>query len=332
MFVNFYDNGAGQPFTRWARYMVKAGEIARQGVKSAYGKAPRYVYAVGTSNGGYQVRRALEIAPDLFDGGVDWEGTFVDEEAPNLLTDLPPAILNFPDYVASGFNPASAAAKNIIAAGYAPDIVMGGGSASLWLNYSNSFWEVTLCQWQKRLDPGYNTYVSGTGTYNYTQRRSFSDVGDEMADFATTGEIGQPLITVAGTMDSLLPIDHHARAYARKVDAASTDDWGHRDPDKKRPAYRLYEVQNGNHIETYQDTFPQLELIMPHAQRGVHVARAAGRAEGRAAPGPVHSAWRGHQLQPGRAGALQGSLRALIDLRLCGRPQPCRAAGLFVFT
>jgi hypothetical protein len=31
--------------------------------------------------------------------------------------------------------------------------------------------------------------------------------------------------------------------------------------------YRLYEVQNGNHIETYKDTFPQLELIMPHAQR-----------------------------------------------------------------
>jgi len=26
-------------------------------------------------------------------------------------------------------------------------------------------------------------------------------------------------------------------------------------------------VQNGNHIETYQDGFPQLELIMPHAQK-----------------------------------------------------------------
>ena len=26
-------------------------------------------------------------------------------------------------------------------------------------------------------------------------------------------------------------------------------------------------MQNGNHIETYQDCFPQLELIMPHAQK-----------------------------------------------------------------
>ena len=198
-FVNFYDNGPGQPFTRWVQYMVTAGEIAQEGVKSAYGKPAKYTYAVGTSNGGYQVRRALETAPKVFDGGVDWEGTFVDEEAPNILTDLPPAILNWPDYVTSTFNPTSTAAKNIIAAGYPPDIVLPSdtrapsgvvfSSQSMWGNYSNSFWEVTQCQWQKRLDPAYNTYVSGTGTYNYTQRRSFSDVGANMADFATTGDV-----------------------------------------------------------------------------------------------------------------------------------------------
>jgi hypothetical protein len=72
-------------------------------------------------------------------------------------------------------------------------------------------------------------------------------------------------------MDALLPIDHHARAYARKVAAASKhgrdDDDGDRDRDDDRPAYRLYEIQNGNHIETFQDVFPQLELILPHAQR-----------------------------------------------------------------
>jgi len=26
-------------------------------------------------------------------------------------------------------------------------------------------------------------------------------------------------------------------------------------------------VQNGNHIDAYQDTFPQLELITPHANK-----------------------------------------------------------------
>ena len=272
VFVHFYDNDAGQDFTRWAEFMIKAAELAREGVKAGYGHHARFTYAVGTSNGGYQVRRAVETAPELFDGGVDWEGTFVDEHAPNLLTDLPPAILNFPDYAASGLSPASTAAKNIQAAGYPPDIVNGG--ASLWGRYSGQFWEVTQCQWQKRLDPTYDTYVSGTGTYNYVARLSVSDVGAQLAAFATTGRIQRPLVTVAGTMDALLPIDHHARAYARKVAAAAKHKHhGHKDhdgdDDDRAPAYRLYEVQNGNHIETYQDTvpaFPQLELIQPHAQ------------------------------------------------------------------
>ena len=271
VFVHFYDNDTGQQFTRWAQFMVKAAELARDGVKAAYGRWPAFTYAVGTSNGGYQVRRAVEIAPKLFDGGVDWEGTFVDEHAPNLLTDLPPAILNFPDYTTSGFSPTSTAAKNIQAAGYPPDIVQG--TASLWGNYNAQFWEVTQCQWQKRLDPSYDTYGSGTGTYNYVSRLSVSDVGAQLAAFATTGDIQRPLITVAGTMDALLPIDHHARAYARKVKAMAEGDdhWkgdrrGNWD-DKHQPAYRLYEVQNGNHIETYQDTFAQLQLIEPHAQR-----------------------------------------------------------------
>src|SRR5438132_930025 len=100
-YAHFYDNDPGQPFTRWAEFMIKAAQLARDGVKARYGHSPRFTYAVGPSNGGYQVRRAVETAPELFDGGVDWEGTFVDEHAPNLLTDLPPAILNFPDYVAS---------------------------------------------------------------------------------------------------------------------------------------------------------------------------------------------------------------------------------------
>ena len=267
VYVRFYDNEAGQPFTRWREFMIAAAKVARAGVKARYNHWPRHTYAVGTSNGGYQVRRAIETAPELFDGGVDWEGTHVDEDGPNLLTDLPPAVLNWPDYAASGLAAGSTAAKNIRAAGYPPDIVQG--AASFWGLHNAAFWEVTQCQWQKRLDPTFDTYANeGTATYNYHARRSESDVGQNLADIATTGKIKRPLITVAGTMDALLPINHHARAYARRVEANQPDDrgrgWGrwHRDP-----PYRLYEVQNGNHIETYQDTFPQLELTMPHAQR-----------------------------------------------------------------
>jgi 3HB-oligomer hydrolase (3HBOH) len=305
VFVHFYDNDPGQPFTRWAEFMVKAAELARDGVRAGYGRPPAFTYAVGTSNGGYQVRRAVEIAPKLFDGGVDWEGTFVDEHAPNLLTDLPPAILNFPDYTASGLNPASTAALNIQAAGYPPDITTA--VPSLWGLYNAQFWEVTQCQWQKRLDPTYNTYVSGTGTYNYVSRLSFSDVGAQFAAFATTGDIQRPLVTVAGTMDALLPIDHHARAYARNVAAAADVRGRGNGSDKHPPAYRLYEVQNGNHIETFQDVFPQLELIEPHAQRAFDLL--VGQVEGGATLPPDQCIPRGGQIsatpaQPGHCAKL----------------------------
>jgi len=135
-----------------------------------------------------------------------------------------------------------------MAAGYPPDIV--SGATSLWTTNSNSFWEVTACQWQKRLDPTYNTYGSGVANYNYIsdfrlrRRRPAGCIRDY-------GKVRRPLITVAGTMDALLPIDHHARAYARKVARASMhDEEDDDDRDGKRGAYRLYEIQNGNHLET----------------------------------------------------------------------------------
>jgi hypothetical protein len=268
VWVHFYDDDPGQAFTRWTTFMNEATRIGRDALSANYGSRPRRTYAVGTSNGGYQVRRALESAPELYDGGVDWEGTYVDAVAPNILSTLPPAILNFPDYTASGFNPGSTAAENIVLTGYPPDLVLAGPS-SLWGLYWGEFWEITLCQWQKRLDPAYDTYGSGTGTCTYVDRLSASDVGADVTAIATTGDIGKPLITVAGTMDGLLPINLHARAYARAVAAAAFarngDDRDHQS--EQHPAYRLYEVQNGNHIETYKDTFSQLELIQPHAQK-----------------------------------------------------------------
>jgi hypothetical protein len=71
----------------------------------------------------------------------------------------------------------------------------------------------------------------------------------------------------------LLPINHHARAYARKVEAATkAQRENDRGRDDMRAAYRLYEVQNGNHIENYKQLgYPQLEFIQPHAQKAFDV-------------------------------------------------------------
>jgi len=55
--------------------------------------------------------------------------------------------------VASGFNANGTAAKNIMAAGYRPDIV--SGATSLWTTTRTPSGN-PACQWQKRLDPTYN--------------------------------------------------------------------------------------------------------------------------------------------------------------------------------
>lgn len=269
VWVHFFDDDAGKPFTQWTHTIIAAGKLAQRAVEANYHRHARRTYAVGTSNGGYQVRRAIEEAPEVFDGGVDWEGTFVDPSI-NLLTDLPPAIANYAAYAASGFDQNSLAAKNIRDAGYPPDLV--SGTTSLWGLYAASFWEVTQCQWQKRFDPSFTTYpggvndIDGTGGYDFDTRAAADrSIKRQLSRIATTGKIKRPLITVTGTMDALLPLDRGARLYEDRVHRAHR----HRgDCHHGRDAeYRLYEVQNGNHIETYKSTFPQLELIQPHAQR-----------------------------------------------------------------
>jgi hypothetical protein len=132
-----------------------------------------------------------------------------------------------------------------------------------------------MCQWQKRFDPSYDTYDNdndGTGgldDYDYQARMTVPGVFVELAKVQTTGKIKKPLVTVAGTMDALLPPERHARAYQRAVDASRKGNNAHRNAQ-----HRLYEVQNGNHIEDYVGVstpgnlrFLQLELIQPHAQR-----------------------------------------------------------------
>ncbi len=264
LWVHFYDVDPPKPFTQWTQYMLETASLAQQSAKATYNHFPLRTYAVGTSNGGYQVRRAMETAPNLFDGGVDWEGTYINPTE-NILVELPTAIRNFPDYAASGYDMSSAAAQGILGAGYPQDIVLkdasGNVTASLWRNYYFDFWEVTACQWQERFDPSYPTYMAGLGNYDYLARLTPAIVA-EVAAVTTTGKIKKPLITVAGTMDALLPVQRQARAYEAAVSASRKGN-----NDERNAQYRLYEVQNGNHIEAYALIFPELRVIQPYAQR-----------------------------------------------------------------
>jgi len=66
-------------------------------------------------------------------------------------------------------------------------------------------------------------------------------------------------------------------------------------------------VQNGNHIETFRDVFPQLELIQPHAQHAFDLL--VDHVENRAALPPDQCVARGSAIaarpaQPGHCASL----------------------------
>lgn len=72
------------PTAHWGMMMIDLGQWATERLGAAMHVDVDRVYVVGLSNGGYQVRRALEIdhlrvedgEERLFDGGLDWAGAY----------------------------------------------------------------------------------------------------------------------------------------------------------------------------------------------------------------------------------------------------------------
>jgi hypothetical protein len=74
-------------------------------------------------------------------------------------------------------------------------------------------------------------------------------VHQAVARVSLTGRIRRPLITLQGTLDTLLPISQDGDVYARMV--------GSRD-------FRYYRIDGGNHVDGLYDTYPdRLRPILP---------------------------------------------------------------------
>jgi hypothetical protein len=243
----------------WGVRMSQAALTGREILQSAF-RSPTRSYAIGASNGGFQVRLALEQDKGhLFDGGVDWEGVFFNTAATNGVGEMATGLRNYPAYRASGFDPNSAAAQAIQAVGYPPDLIEN--NTSVWTLFRNKYWESTECLYGRKLDADYySQYLDLTAqepfsiveTYDYPTRQAI--VAQTVSKFEVTGAIPAPLITVHGTLDALIPLKAHSRKYAAAVQSS-----GHSD------IYRLYEIQNGTHIDGFQALIPDLVLMMPHA-------------------------------------------------------------------
>ncbi|MCC8452466.1 tannase/feruloyl esterase family alpha/beta hydrolase [Streptomyces rochei] len=252
--TDFYRDGVrpGDAVAEWNARTTQLTRAARRVAAQRYGHAPRRTYIAGISNGGYLTRWQLENHPELYDGGVDWEGALWTTQGPHLLTSLPVT-------VARTFG--AARDEDLYAAGFAR------GSAFLWPYHEKSYWGLTQKIYRAEFDPAYDPRCPGPtagstveeilapcpsdAAYDYARRPA--SVHRAVARVALTGRIGKPLITLHGDMDALLPKAADSDVYARMIDARG-----------RGGLHRYYTIAGGTHVDGLYDTYPErLRPILP---------------------------------------------------------------------
>jgi hypothetical protein len=244
----------GDAIAEWNTRVTQLAVAAKAVVAQRYGRLPARTVAAGISNGGYLVRWQLENNPWLYDGGVDWEGTLWSAKGPNMFDFLPAAMRAYPDHAAGS----PEAHQAMLDAGFAP------GSEFLWPYHHKVYWDFTQRVYREELDPtfdgdldaGIPYCASGTpncdADYDYATRPA--SVHRAVARIGLTGRIGKPLITLHGTLDTLLPISQDSDAYARMIHDAGRAD-----------LFRYHRIENGTHVDGLVDAYPdQLEPLAPH--------------------------------------------------------------------
>jgi hypothetical protein len=248
--TTFYRDGVrpGDAIAEWNYRVTELARAAKAVVAQRYGHRPVRTLAAGISNGGYLVRWQLENHPELYSGGVDWEGTLWSARGPNLVDFLPPVLRNYPEYAATGSAQAHAA---LLAAGLAP------GSEPLWAIHNTVYWDLTQRIYREEIDPTFDgateagTPYCASGTpacdadYDYASRPP--SVHRAVERIALTGRIGRPLITLQGTLDTLLPITRTGDPYAKMISRQG-----------RAGLHRYYRIEGGNHVDVLYDAFPDL--------------------------------------------------------------------------
>jgi hypothetical protein len=163
---------------------------------------------------------------------------------------------------------------------------------------------VTECLYVREVDPAYSAQYPGVSAYadggnafaDYDPATRGKALRNEIRKIANSGRVTRPLISVHGTLDALIPIKSHGRAYR---DLIEQNGFG--------ANYRLYEVQNGNHLESFKGMtaglqLPNVELIQPHAHRAFELLETW--VEEGAAPPPSQCIPRGGAISaaPAEAG------------------------------
>lgn len=257
----------------WPEVYATLTHVAQEAVQRQYGSAAGRTYISGISNGGYLTRRMIEAYPQLYDGGVEWEGVFWHPNSRHLLTTLPVCLDDYPIYFNWRGDRTSAerhqAYERLLAAGLHPE------SEPYWNEYFMIYWLLSLWLYGRNLDPAWAPFAnewsndwlhSPAPLSRYPWQERAEVLAARILPIQNTGVLRKPLLSVAGNWDCLVPFRHHAQAYADHVAKQ-----GH------GSNHRLYEIDRGNHVDgmlktnlgRQQPTQPYYEAALYHLENWV---------------------------------------------------------------
>jgi hypothetical protein len=236
----------GHTIEAWADDFLAITELARERIAALHGHGPELIYAVGLSNGGYQVRRAVERS-DAFAGALTWNAVLWTPQH-NVLSYLPAAIealeAQRPDA--------------LVALGIPPDVIGTDGS-SLYARNLVTYYYLTAWLHAVQLDPATSLAYGDTNECapaESWQMRIGSwrldrspEIAERIAAFANTGAIACKMIELAAEYDHLVPPKIHAAPYRDLVVASGAAD-----------RHRSTVVPFAQHVDSWSESpaFPQL--------------------------------------------------------------------------
>lgn len=251
--VSFWHHARGNTWERWMREFFEMTLVAQAALAEVHGRAPERTYAVGLSNGGNQVRHALEKS-DLYAGGVAWNAVLWSVEH-NLLRNLPQAIESMQ----------AGQADRLEGLGFPPD-VRGLTGASLYQRNLAVYWIVTAWLHAATLDPemsipygdvdGPEPAEAWNGRIASWRMERSPQIAERIAAYAHTGNLRAKLIDIASEFDYLLPPKMHFEPYGRMVAAAG-----------KQHLYRSALIPNAQHVDAWSEDpdYPRMRPGHPRA-------------------------------------------------------------------
>ena len=246
--VAFWQHAPGNGFSLWMDEFFQITDHAQEAIEKVHGRAPEALYAVGLSNGGNQVRFALERS-HRFAGGLSWNAVLW-STTHNLLRQLPQAVQAMQ----------AGRPDELEAMGFPPD-VRGKSGASLYARNFSTYWVVTAWLHAMIFDP--QTSIPYGDVRDPAPAEGWNDnIGEwrlERSEFilerigahAHTGDIRTKLFDLASQYDHLLPPNMHFYPYGEMVRAAG-----------KESMYRTELIPNAQHVDSWSED-PDFPTMVP---------------------------------------------------------------------